>query len=140
MNLATKTREFAKRLRGYATLNNGVLVVAILIASTWVWSTVEAIQHNFTLQQQVDALAQQIAVEELQNKTLQLQKSYYASDQYLELSARERLGVANPGEKLLVLPPNTVKPLSQTAMPANETPVTTRSNFAQWMYFLFGKK
>jgi cell division protein FtsB len=140
MNLATKTRAIAKRVRSFATLNNGVLVVAILIASTWVWSTIEAIQHNFTLQQQVDALAQQIAVEELQNKTLQLQKAYYASDQYLELSARERLGVANPGEKLLVLPPNTVKPLSHVVAPSNDVPITTRSNFAQWMYFLFGKK
>ena len=140
MNLALDAGQIVKRLRGYITLNNGVLVVAILIASTWVWSTIEAIQHNFTLQQQVDALAQQIAVEELQNKTLQLQKSYYGSDQYLELSARERLGVASPGEKLLALPPNTVKPLSQTITPTNDAPITIRSNFAQWMYFLFGKK
>lgn len=140
MNLAASARQAGRKLRSYATLNNGVLVVAILIASTWVWSTIEAIQHNFTLQQQVDALAQQIALEELQNKTLQLQKTYYNSDQYLELSARERLGVASPGEKLLVLPPNTVKPLAQTTATASDTPITTRSNFAQWMYFLFGKK
>ena len=133
---------FIKRVRALATLNNGVLVVAILIASTWVWSTVEAIQHNFKLQQQVDALSQEIAVDELQNKTLQLQRSYYNSDQYLELSARERLGLANPGEKVLILPANTVKPTdpnaTQTASSA-ET-IGDRSNFAQWMYFLFGKK
>lgn len=130
-----------KRLRGLATLNNGVLLVAVLIASTWVWSTVEAIQHNFKLQQQVDALSQQIAVDELQNKTLQLQKSYYNSDQYLELSARERLGLAVPGEKVLILPANTVKPLEPAAQTASsgET-IGDRSNFAQWMYFLFGKK
>jgi cell division protein FtsB len=131
-----------KRVKALATLNNGVLVVAILIASTWVWSTVEAIQHNFKLQQQVDALSQQIAVDELQNKTLQLQRSYYNSDQYLELSARERLGLANPGEKVLILPANTVKPVdpnaTQTAS-SGET-IGDRSNFAQWMYFLFGKK
>jgi cell division protein FtsB len=129
-----------KRLRGLATLNNGVLVVALLIASTWVWSTVEAIQHNFTLQQQVDALSQQIAVDELQNKTLQLQKTYYNSNQYLELSARERLGVATPGEKMVILPPNTVQPLPAASPTESDTPITSRSNFAQWMYFLFGKK
>ncbi len=133
-------KKWLKRARGLATLNNGVLVVALLIASTWVWSTIEAIQRNFTLQQQVDALAQQIAVDELQNKTLQLQKSYYNSNQYLELSARERLGVANPGEKVLVLPANTVKPVPATVPTASGTPITKRSNFAQWMYFLFGKK
>jgi len=129
-----------RRARSLATLNNAVLLVALLIASTWVWSTMQAIQHNFTLQQQVDTLAQQIAVDELQNKTLQLQKAYYNSDQYVELSARERLGLAAPGEKLLVLPPNTVKPQAQTVAvdPAQLEP--ERSNFAQWMYFLFGKK
>ena len=127
-------------LRGFATLNNGVLIVAILIASTWVWSTIETIQHNFTLQQQVDALSQEIAVADLQNKTLQLQKNYYNSDQYLELSARERLGVAAPGEKLLVLPPNTVQPAAAPVITSDQVPITSRSNFAQWMYFLFGKK
>jgi len=129
-----------KRVRALATLNNTVLVVALLIASTWVWSTVEAIQHNFTLQQRVDALSQQIAVDELQNKTLELQRSYYNSDQYLELSARERLGLAMPGEKLLVLPANTVKPMEQTPAAAPTATIADRSNFGQWMYFLFGKK
>lgn len=140
MKLSVKP--FVTRVKALATLNNGVLVVAILIASTWVWSTVEAIQHNFKLQQQVDALSQQIAVDELQNKTLQLQKSYYNSDQYLELSARERLGLANPGEKVLILPTNTVKSTSASATQTSSSGETIgdRSNFAQWMYFLFGKK
>lgn len=130
-----------KRVRALATLNNGVLAVAVLIASTWVWSTVEAIQHNFKLQQQVDTLSQQIAVDELQNKTLQLQKTYYGSDQYLELSARERLGLAAPGEKVVILPPNTVKSPSSTVQTASSGgTIGDRSNFAQWMYFLFGKK
>lgn len=128
------------KIRSLATLNNGVLMVAILIASTWVWSTVEAIQHNFTLQQQVDAMEQQIAVANLQNKTLQLQKAYYNSDQYLELSAREHLGVANPGEKVVILPPNTVQPVSNAAVQTAQDSITSKSNFAQWMYFLFGKK
>ena len=133
-------KPLVKRLQAIATLNNAVLVVAILIASTWVWSTVEAIQHNFKLQQQVDALSQQIAIDELQNKTLQLQRSYYGSDQYLELSARERLGLASPGEKLIVLPANTVKPLGQVSAAETEAADSDRSNFSQWMYFLFGKK
>ena len=133
-------KPFIKRLRALATLNNSVLVVALLIASTWVWSTVEAIQHNFKLQQQVDALSQQIAIDELQNKTLQLQRSYYNSDQYLELSARERLGLASPGEKVVILPANTVKPIGPVTAEEADIEASERSNFSQWMYFLFGKK
>ena len=134
-----RLQSIAKRFKAAANLNNGVLMVAVLIAVTWVWSTVEAIQHNFTLQQQVDALAEQIELEALQNKALQLQKAYYNTDQYLELSARERLGLAGPGEKLLALPANTVKPAPAVVVPTTD-PAATRSNFAQWMYFLFGRK
>jgi len=133
-------KSLIKWVRSLATLNNAVLVVALLIAATWVWSTIEAIQHNFKLQQQVDALSQQIAIDELQNKTLELQRSYYNSDQYLELSARERLSLAMPGEKLLVLPANTVKPVETSLSQTAATTIADRSNFAQWMYFLFGKK
>ncbi len=143
MNLklnAVTLRVFKNKLRGYFTLNNGVLVVALLIGSTWAWSTIEAIQHNFKLQQRVDALGQQIAVQELENKSQQLQNQYYQSSEYLELSARERLNKASPGEKLVILPANTVTPEPEETVTADSTPITSRSNFAQWMYFLFGKK
>jgi len=122
------------------TLNNGVLLVALLIGSSWVWSTVDAIQRNFTLQQQVDAANQQIAVQDLENKSQQLENQYYQSNEYLELSARARLNKAAPGEHLLILPPNTVQPMAQQQAQAQDIPITQRSDFAQWMYFLFGKK
>jgi cell division protein FtsB len=132
-------RFFNNHVRSQLNLNNGVLAVALLIGSTWAWSTVAAIQRNFELQQQVDALSQQIAVQELENKSQALQNKYYQTSEYLELSARERLGKAAPGEKLLILPPNTVKTTAEEQLPT-ETPIASRSNFAQWMYFLFGSK
>lgn len=128
------------KVQEHLTLNNGVLLVALLIGSSWVWSTVDAIQRNFKLQQQVDSLNQQIAVQDLENKSQALQNKYYQSSEYMELSARERLNKAAPGEKLLILPPNTVAPVSNLAVQQSETPITSRSNFAQWLYFLFGKK
>ena len=127
-------------VRPHLTLNNGVLLVALLIGSTWVWSTVAAIQRNFELQQQVDILSQQIAVQELENKSQQLQNEYYNTAEYQELSARERLGKAAPGEKLLILPPNKVAVAPEAQPEATGTPIAERSNFAQWLYFLFGKK
>jgi cell division protein FtsB len=133
-------RHVVNKLREHLTLNNGVLFVAVLIGATWAWSTIEAIQRNFKLQQQVDSLAQQIAVQELENKSQALQNQYYQSPEYLELSARERLNKAAPDEKLIMLPANTVQPISEEALQTAETPIQSRSNFAQWMYFLFGKK
>jgi cell division protein FtsB len=130
--------QLINRAKAHLNLNNGVLVVALLIAFSWVWSTIDAIQRNFKLQQQVDDLRQEIAVQDLKNKSSEFQNKYYASGEYQELSARERLNKASPGEKVLILPPNTVH--SEELTVQTETPIVERSNFAQWMYFLFGKK
>lgn len=127
------------RLKSHLTLNNGVLAVALLITASWAWGTVGAIQQNFVLQQEVDGISQQIAFQELENQTLQFENQYYGSKEYLELSARAHLNKANDGEKLLVLPPNTV---TDSTPPTTQsvTPISKRSNFQQWIYFLFGNK
>ena len=128
-----------KHIREHLTLNNGVLLMALLITMSWVWGTVDAIQQNFMLQQEVDGLSQQIAYQELENQTLTFENQYYNSREYLELSARSHLNKANAGEKLLILPPTTV---ADTTPPVQQsvTPITKRSNFQQWLYFLFGNK
>lgn len=128
-----------KKIKTYFTLTNGVMVVALAIAILSVMGTVDALQKNFTLQQQVDSLQQENAIAELANDNQRFQNKYYQSNEYLELSAREHLNKANQDEKLLVLPAST-----RTSPPENETPSATplvqRSNFDQWMYFLFGTK
>lgn len=126
------------KIRSKITLNNGVLLIALLITASWAWGTVGAIQQNFLLQQDVDNLAQQIDYQELENQTLQFENQYFNSREYLELSARDHLGKAGAGEKLLVLPPTTVRDTPST--PPTVTPIEKRSNFQQWMYFLFGNK
>lgn len=128
-----------KKVQHHLTLNNAVLLLALLITVSWAWGTVQAIQQNFELQQQVDGIGQQIAYQELENETLQFENQYYNSNEYLELSARDHLGKANPGEKLLILPPTTVSDKAATGQPA-VTPIAKRSNLQQWMYFLFGNK
>lgn len=128
-----------KHLKDQLTLNNGVLLVALLITASWVWGTVGAIQQNFLLQQEVDTLDQQIAYQELENQTLRFENQYFNSREYLELSARAHLNKANSGEKLLVLPPNTVADAG-TEQQSTVTPISKRSNFEQWLYFLFGNK
>jgi cell division protein FtsB len=133
-------KQLVRRAKTQLNLNNGILVVALMVAFSWVWSTIGAISRNFKLQQQVDDLKQQIAVQELKNKTAELQNKYYASDEFLELSAREHLNKAAPDEKQLILPPNTASSKDGPPQVKAETPITERSNFDQWMYFLFGGK
>lgn len=125
------------QLKHYATIQNGAVVVALMIAVGWVWGTVTTLQQNFKFQQQVDNLDQEIKLMKLQNENLTFQKRYYKSPEFLELSARQRLGKAAPGEHLVILPSSS--DIKDTAQPIVKKTVET-SNFSQWMSFFFGHK
>ena len=85
------------------TLGQLVFLVIVLLIS---WSGVKAIQSNYVLQKQVSTLQQQDQVQQLENSNLQLLNNYYNTNQYLELSAREELGLGDSGETELIVPQN----------------------------------
>ena len=127
------------RYRHYLNVQNGTIVLALLIAMGWMWGTVQTLQKNFRYQQEVDALTQNVELEQLRNQNLEYQQQYYRSDEFLELSARQRLGKANPGEKLIILPDS--DSLSDTAG-GLDAPIGREqvSNLSQWTEFFFGDK
>jgi cell division protein FtsB len=123
----------------YFTLNNVVIVIAFAIAAGWVWGSLGVMQRNYDLQKGVDYKQRQLQLIQLQTASLQLESRYYKTQEYQELAARQDLGLALPGESVLILPAN-----SQSAIDADkqtQTQVTTIQNignYGQWMNFLFG--
>jgi len=123
----------------YLTLNNVVIMIAFLIAASWVWGSLGMMQRNYGLQKEVDLKKRQLQLTELQRDNLDLQKRYYKTAEYQELAVRESLGLVRPGEKLLILPAN-----SKAAQDADAPKVTVAaaptqaSNIEQWINFLFG--
>lgn len=136
MNL--KLRRFYHRSKHYFTLNNVVIVVGFLIAASWVWGSLQAMQRNYTLERTVETKKQQLQVAKLQTENLQLEQNYYKTAEYQELVMRGSLGYAMPGEHQLILPPNS--PAAKQADSANTQSVASQasSNIEQWMNFLFG--
>lgn len=123
----------------YLTLNNVVIVVAFLIAASWVWGSLGMMQRNYGLQKEVDYKKRQLELTQLQRDNLGLQKSYYQTSEYQELAVRESLGLVRPGEKVLILPENSqaAKNADVTTQPVAVTS-TQVSNLEQWINFLFG--
>lgn len=126
------------------TMNNAVVAVAAVIAVSWAWASVEVVQKNYALQREVDDKRRQQQLVELQTENLAYEQRYYRSSEYLSLEARERQGLGDPGEHVLILPPNTpgAKAFDQeiqsdTVQPAQSTSVEP-SNVQQWANFLFG--
>jgi cell division protein FtsB len=111
------------------------------------WSGVKAIQTNYDLQKQVTALAQQNTIQKLENENLQLQNSYYNSNQYLELSARQNFGLASPGETEILVPKSVALAYTtrQPSVAATQTTAishlpTSQRNFEDWVDFFLDRQ
>ncbi len=134
MRLPTDFSDIKKHL----TLDNIALLVAMVLALSWAWSTINVLTKNYDLEKQVQQARLDNQVLELQNETLRLQQAYYQTDEFLELQARALLGKANPGEHLVVLPRFSAE--SNNNSTGNTGLTSEKSNFEQWMDFLFGRQ
>ena len=129
----------------YATFNTGVTIVAAFVVLSWAWGAASTIQANFEAQKVVEERQRERDVLELEVATLRYRQNYYRSDEFKDLEARSKLGLASPGEKVLILPPNSEHVRQQdeqdqklkAAAPAEKP--ASGSNFQQWINFLSGK-
>ncbi len=126
----------------YMTMNNVVVVIAAAIAVSWAWASIGVVQKNYALQRQVDDKNREKQLVELQTENLAYEQRYYKSDEYLSLEVRARMGLGDPGEKVLILPKNTPSAQAdKSSAQAVVQPVsvaTEPSEFQQWANFLFG--
>jgi cell division protein FtsB len=124
-------------------MNNVVITIALIVAASWAWGSITVMQRNFALQKEADEQQRQLQLTELEVDTLTYQQNYYKSDEYKDLAARTYLGLASPGEKVLILPPNSAAAKAEdTESDSSQKPKanqgSAQSNFEQWMSFLTG--
>lgn len=125
----------------YWNLNNAAMLVALVVAFSWVWGSIATMQRNYALQKKVDDSKRQLEITKLEVATLQYEQNYYKSDEYKDLSAREHLRLASPGEKVLILPDNSATAKNYDTTIAKKPTVVEAppSNFEQWLRFLSGQ-
>ena len=144
MDISRITKQLRRIWHEYGTMNNIVISVALLIAAAWAWGSISTMQRNFALQKAVDAQKRELEIAALEVQKLKFEQNYYGSDEYKDLAAREHLGLAGPGEKVLLLPRNSPAVLQETKAAAQRQAATptettvTQTNFDQWMVFLSG--
>lgn len=139
-----KIKTYQKRipwssLRDLRTLGLLAFLVIVLLVS---WSGVKAIQSNYGLQKQIATLKQQNQVQQLKNNNLQLENDYYNTNQYLDITARQELGLGQPGETELIVPKSValahLAPTPQSAAPStkpNSRQPWYQRNFQAWIDF-----
>jgi type II secretory pathway component HofQ len=124
----------------YFTMNNVVIAVALVIGASWAWGSIGMMQRNYGLQKELDTKSRQEKLAELETQALAYEQKYYQSNEFKEISARQYLGLAAPGEKVLILPPNTAAAKNATTATPEAAPKSQQapSNIEQWTNFLFG--
>ena len=102
-------------------------------------------QTNFAAQKMVDSQKRELDLMQLEVDTLQYQQNYYKSDEYKDLAARTNLGLAAPGEKVLLLPKNSPAVVmadkeseKKSLAPSTRATTPASSNFDQWINFFLG--
>jgi cell division protein FtsB len=135
-----------QKIKKHFTTSNVALYIFALIVLAITWSGIKTIQSNYELQKQVSVLKQQNAVLDLQNQNTKLKNQYYATDQYLDLAARQDLGLAAPGEQVLLISKATALKYTNPAIAAaaaKTTSVNTQPQFIKnieaWRDFLLGR-
>ncbi|QQS20126.1 septum formation initiator family protein [Candidatus Saccharibacteria bacterium] len=127
-------------MRDVRNVGTLAFVVLVLLIS---WSGVRAIETNYRLQQEVARMQEQNEVKKLQNENQKLENQYYTTPQYKEVTARQNLGLASPGETVLLVPKDVA--LAHTVIMPNERAKTSpakkkpfyQKNFEAWIDFFF---
>ncbi len=117
----------------------GQVVFGIIVLLIF-WSGARAIESNFNLQKQINNLNEQNNVINLQNNNIALQNEYYKSNQYIELQARQNLGLAFPGEKELIVPSSVaLKYIVNTNNMQNNSisHQSSQNNVSDWINFFW---
>ena len=93
---------------------------------------------NWVLEQNLADKERELEIIQLEVETQELENKYYASEEYQELSARAKLNKKMAGEEMIFLPNNSEYAREKHKNVESENVKKEKSNFAEWMAFLFG--
>ncbi|MDX1766394.1 MAG: septum formation initiator family protein [Candidatus Saccharimonadales bacterium] len=130
-----------RKIESIFNLNNFLYFVALVIALSLSWNTVKVIERNYELEQEVDALEQEIAILDLENENLKFNIDYYETDDYLEVVAKEKFNKKAAGERVAVFerddfqPTNTALTFDIDTTEPQEPDY--KENLNAWWDFLF---
>ncbi|HVX58159.1 MAG TPA: septum formation initiator family protein [Candidatus Saccharimonadales bacterium] len=133
-----------KKIKQLTDPRNVGLYIFCVVVLAITWSGVRTLQSNYELEKKISALKQQNRVIDLENENTQLKNNYYKTDEYLDLAARQDLGLAAPGEKVLLVPKSVaLKYVDQSAGPSalKQTQPQSKAirNLEAWRDFLLGR-
>ena len=122
----------------FLTVENVVLMFAIILCLVWTYQSITAMSRNWELSERLTTEKKELELVNVEVEMAELENEYYKSAEYQEILARKNMDKQLPGEKMVVMPQN-----SQEAQNKHEDAIEVSmeeseySNFEKWMKFLF---
>ena len=85
---------------GWINFDNIILLVALIFCLSWTWGSISAMSRNWELAERVESGKRELALLQLEVETLELENEYYKSEEYQEISAREKQNKMLSGETM----------------------------------------
>lgn len=123
----------------FLTIENVVLVIAIVLCLNWTYSSIEAMNKNWELSEKLRTEQKSLELKKIEIETAELENAYYETDEYKELAARKFAGKQLPDEKMVYMPENSEEARKKhaTEVAAYVEEKKEYSNFEQWMMYLW---
>lgn len=122
-----------------ATLAQFVAIIALTISIFLIVDLGRRAAANYRIQREAERLSQEVEAARRYQDKLLAQRTYAASDLYVEEVARRELKWAKPGETVVVVMPTyeASRPLNNAAQSTTEVQMTTTPQQA-WQQLFFG--
>lgn len=136
--IKTKIRRLKYKLKhDFLSVENIVLVLAIILCLVWTYQSVRAMSRNWELSERLSAERRELELISVEVEAAELENEYYKTEEYQELLARKYLDKKNPGENMVIMPENSEEAINKHKKVVEEKVERNYSNFEKWMKFLF---
>lgn len=121
----------------FFTIENVVLMLAIIMCLVWTYQSIAAMSRNWELSERLTTERKALELLKTEVETAELENTYQATEEYQELMARKYLDKKRPDENMVILPENTEEAKQKHHVVLEEASKKEYSNFEKWMMFLF---
>ena len=90
----------------FFTVENVVLILAIVMCLVWAYQSIEAMTRNWELSERLVTGKRELELVKMEVETAELENEYYKTNEYQEIIARKTLDKQYNGESMVVLPEN----------------------------------
>ena len=121
----------------FFTIENVVLLAAIILCLVWTYQSIAAMSRNWELSETLTTEKKELELLSAEVEAAELENDYYKTEEYQELLARKYLDKKMPGENMVVMPENSEEAINKHKVAKAEKVEKNYSNFERWMMYLF---